>query len=58
MFQVGDIVKYISEIREGPDWIGYVINIDHNGYTKYLKVIFFNDCRQHTFCCSKFMLMS
>ena len=40
MFQVGDIVKYISEIREGPDWIGYVINIDHNGYTKYLKVIF------------------
>jgi hypothetical protein len=43
MFQVGDMVKYRSDILVGPEWIGVVVKIGHNGFDQWLKVMFFSD---------------
>ena len=43
MFEVGDIVKYRSDILEGPEWVGVIISMGHNGFDQWLKVKFFND---------------
>ena len=43
MFEVGDMVKYRSDILVGPEWIGVVVEIGHNGFNQWLKVKFFND---------------
>lgn len=43
MFQVGDIVKYQSDIMQDSEWVGIVVEIGHNGFNQWLKVKFFND---------------
>ncbi len=60
MFQVGDIVKYNSAILEGPEWIGVVVKIGHNGFDQWLKVTFFNDpaYTHRTAAASKFAKVS
>jgi len=60
MFQVGDIVKYNSVFLEGPEWIGIVVKIGHNGFYQWLKVKFFNNpaCTHRTAAASKFAKVS
>jgi hypothetical protein len=60
MFQVGDMVKYRSDILEGPEWIGIVVETGHNGFNQWLKVKFFNDpaFSQRVAAASKFARVS
>jgi hypothetical protein len=56
MFEVGDIVKYRSEvISDVSQWIGIVIQRGHNGYNEWLKVKYFKDGSERTAASARFI---
>lgn len=58
MIEIGDIVKYVSVIFEGTEWIGVVVEKGHNGHNAWLKVKFFEDEKERVFTDSKFIKVS